>query len=423
MTSWIPILNGAAVSLFGTLLAASFCNMSFDRRNCCYLGFGSVFLLLLQAVVYGIWDFGFLRGIYPVVVHLPLLGMLCLFTRRLLWPAISILTAYLCCQTRRWLALAVTAACSGGHLMQQMVELMVTVPLLILLLQVVSPAVRPLAIQPIKTQVQFGVIPALYYGFDYMTRVYTELLSSGAPVAVEFMPFVCCGAYLSFLLVTNSQQQREARMEALQHSLDGQLSQAVREIQSLRENQEQARQYRHDLRHHMQYLAACLENGQYDQAQTYISGIFRELERQKLRRFCENETANLILSAFFGRAEKAGIRMEIQSVLPGKLPVLDQDLCVVLSNALENAIHACGDFRARDEESTIEVQLFLRENRVFFQVTNPCRPDIRFHKGIPVTSQPGHGTGVQSICTVVERYGGIWDFQVQNGRFRVRLTM
>ena len=115
--------------------------------------------------------------------------------------------------------------------------------------------------------------------------------------------------------------------------------------------------------------------------------------------------------------------MEIQSVLPEKLPVLDQDLCVVLSNALENAIHACGDFRARGEESTIEVQLFLRENRVFFQVTNPCGSDVRFHKGIPVASQPGHGTGVQSICTVVERYGGIWDFQVQNGRFRVRLTL
>lgn len=423
MTGFVSVFNGAAVSLFGTLLAASFCNMPFDRRNCCYLGFGSVLLLIMQAVVYGIWDFGFLRGIYPVVVHLPLLGMLCLLTGRLLWPAISILTAYLCCQTRRWLALAVTAACSGGYLMQETVELLVTVPLLILLLRVVTPAVRPLATQPIKTQVQFGVIPALYYGFDYMTRVYTELLSSGTPVAVEFMPFVCCGAYLAFLLVSNTQQQREAGMKALQQSLDGQLSQAVREIQSLRENQEQARQYRHDLRHHMQYLAACLENGQYDQAQNYISGICQELDSQKLRRFCENETANLILSAFSGRAEKHGIRMEIHSLLPEKLPVMDQDLCVVLSNTLENAIHACADFRARGEACTIGVQLFLRENRLFLQVTNPCGPDVRFHKGVPVASQPGHGTGVQSICTVVERYGGLWDFQAQNGQFRVRLTL
>lgn len=30
------------------------------------------------------------------------------------------------------------------------------------------------------------MIPALGYGFDYLTRVYTDLLSEGIPAAVEF---------------------------------------------------------------------------------------------------------------------------------------------------------------------------------------------------------------------------------------------
>ena len=49
-----------------------------------------------------------------------------------LWPVISVLTAYLCCQLRRWLALIAVAIFSGGDTMQYAVEIIVTVPLLIL---------------------------------------------------------------------------------------------------------------------------------------------------------------------------------------------------------------------------------------------------------------------------------------------------
>lgn len=70
-----------------------------------------------------------------------------------------------------------------------------------------------------KMQCQFGVIPVLYYVFDYLTRVYTDLLSSGAPVVVEFMPFICCGAYLVFLLYNFTKGQEENRMREIQKAL------------------------------------------------------------------------------------------------------------------------------------------------------------------------------------------------------------
>ena len=74
--------------------------------------------------------------------------------------------------------------------MQQAVELALTVPLLLLLLRA-APAVRSVSQYPAPIQCQFGIIPAVYYAFDYLTRVYTNLLSSGSPTVVEFMPFVC----------------------------------------------------------------------------------------------------------------------------------------------------------------------------------------------------------------------------------------
>ena len=201
MSFWVSLLNNIAVSLFGSILSVSFCDELATRRKrriflCCM-----ALLPLLQGWVCFQWDDEFLRNIYPLIVHLPLILVLYVLTGKLLWQAISVLAAYLCCQLRRWIALLVVEVLSGGVMMQDMVELVITLPMLLFLLRFTAPAVRQLSDNPTSVQLQFSVIPAIYYVFDYVTCVYTDLLKSGDPVVVEFMPFVCCATYLVFLSI------------------------------------------------------------------------------------------------------------------------------------------------------------------------------------------------------------------------------
>lgn len=423
MSFFVSLLNDISVSLFGSILSASFCNAVDNRKNRRIFLCSMALIPLLQSVVYFLWDPEFLRKIYPLVVHLPLLLVLYFLTGKLLWPFFSILSAYLCCELRRWIALLAVAMLSGGEVMQDMFELVITLPLLLILLRFATPVVRQLSGYPAKTQCQFGVIPALYYAFDYFTRVYTDLLFSGDPVVVEFMPFVCCVAYLVFLLYNSAKERTHSQLQQIQKGLDLQLNQAVREINALRESQALTRRYRHDMRHHLQYLSACIENGQEEQAQAYISGICKEIEAQKVQCYCENEAANLILSSFAGRAEKDGIGMNIQGALPAFTMVSDSDLCVLLSNALENALHACQPLAAEGKACAIDVQFYERNGKLFLQVTNPFEKPVHFEKGIPVSDREGHGIGVQSICAIVERYGGVYNFLVENGEFILRLSL
>lgn len=423
MSNAIIISNSIAVSLFGSILSAAFSQALDSPRNrriffCCMVG-----ITLLQSWIYSLQDIEFLRQIYPLLVHLPLLLLLCFLTKKLLRSVISILTAYLCCQLRRWLALLIVALLSAEPILQQLVELIATLPLLLLLLRFVAPAIRPLAAYPVKLQCQFGAIPALYYVFDYATMVYTDLLTSGSPVVVEFMPFVCCCAYLAFLLYHSAEERRYNQLRQTQKTLDIQLKQSVREINTLRESQELARRYRHDLRHHLQYISACIENGQPAQAQTYISGICREIEAQRVRRYCENEAANLILSSFDARAKKEGIEMKIEGMLPASIPLAESDLCILFSNALENALHACQPLAAAAAPCRIDVQFYEKMQKFFLQISNPCTEEVQFENGIPVSNQAGHGIGVQSICAVVEKYGGVCSFLVKEGQFILRLSI
>ena len=409
--------NTVAVGLFGIVLSAAFCNIRWTRRNVCCMIASTLAIFLIQGIVYLGIDPALGPYLYPLHTHLPLAITLCLLSHERLWPVISVLTAYFCCQLRRWLALVCVWAFSGGDQMQYAVELIVTLPLLLLLLRT-APAVRSISRYSVTVQCQFGCTPALYYAFDYLTRVYTNLLADGDPAVVEFMPFVCCVAYLMFLARLSKEQEARAHLEQLQNSLNLQVGQAVREIEALRESQQKTRAYRHDLRHHLQYLSGCLENGQYEQAQRYIHEINAEIEAARVVTYCENEAANLIFSAFAARAEAQGVKFSLQAVLPHILPISESDLCVLLSNALENALHAC-----KGADDSIEVQTYERNGKFFLQVVNDCREAVRFKDGIPVTDRPGHGIGVSSICAIVERYGGLYSFSVREGKFVLRVSL
>ena len=388
----LSLCNLASVGIFGIVLSAAFCELEWTRQRKLLLAGCTVLMLALQGVVSLQWSTSFARYLYPVITHLPLVILLVAMTRKVLWSLIA--------------------------------ELVVTLPLLLALVHWIAPSVRALSHSSLKLQLQFGVIPLLSYVFDYFTRIYTDLLSSGNQAAVEFMPFVCSLAYLVFMLQTTQEQKLRSQLEQTQNSLNLQVAQAVREIDALRESQRKASTYRHDLRHHLQYISACIENGRAEAAQEYIHSVCAEIEASKVNVYCENEAANLILSAFATRAQNSGIDFRVHAAIPLVLPLPDSDLCVLLSNALENALHAGQRQREAGKPAVVETTAYQKDGRLFLQIANSCSFPVQFRaEGIPTTSQPGHGLGVRSICAIVEQYGGMYSFSQQQDQFVLRISL
>ncbi len=419
----IQLINLTSVGVFGMVLSAAFCDILWTRKKVLVMSGGIAVILLFQGIVYFGINADIIEELYPLITHIPLTVLLCILYRKFLWPAISVLTAYLCCQVRRWLALLITAVFAGNSIMQNMAELIMTLPILLLLIWLVAPAVRSVSQYPVSLQCQFGLVPALYYGFDYLTRIYTDLLLEGVLVAVEFMPFVCSLSYLFFVVHISKERWTRSQLEQTQAILNLQIGQAVREIAALRESQEKTSAYRHDMRHHMQYLFSCIENGQLGQAKGYIREIYSETEANKVTAFCENEAVNLIFSTFAKRAEDSGILMQVRVRIPQFIPVSETDLCVLLSNALENALYACREQTKKGRAGAIGVSVYEKKGKLFLQIINSCGEDIVFDRGIPVTNRPGHGIGVRSICAIVEQYSGIYTFSVKDGQFILRISI
>lgn len=421
--SSIHLLSLTSVGVFGMILAAAFCDIHWTPgKRLAMLG-GMAAILIFQGTFYFFVDPDLVELIYPFITHFPLAALLCILNKKYFWPLISVFTAYLCCQLRRWLALLIASVSSGGSAMQDVAELAVTLPLLFILIKFVAPSVRSVSNYAFLMQCQFGLMPAIYYGFAYLTRIYTDMFWKGDLVAVEFMPFVCCAAYLYFVVCSSEERRIRSRLEQVQESLYLQVAQAVREMEALRESQRQTRIYRHDLRHHMRYLLSCIENGRVEQARSYMHEICSEMEVPSVTVFCENEAANLIFSSFAGRFKNYGIPIKIMAMISQNIHISESDLCILLSNVLENALHACQGLKEKGRPSFIEVSAYEKKGKLFLQCMNSCREDIVFEQGIPVTDNPGHGIGVRSICAIVEHYGGIYSFSVRTGKFILRVSL
>ena len=417
------LLNGTFVGLFGIILSAAYCDILWTKHKYLLMAGSMAMILLLQGAVYFVADPFTVRHFYPLITHLPLIIVLGVLSKKWLWSVIAVLTAYLCCQLRRWLALLIVAICSGKEAMQNIAELIITLPLLFILVRFTASPMRSISHSTPVVQLQFGIIPVCYYVFDYVTQIYMDSFLKESPVIVEFMPFVCSAAYLGFVLYTSQEKWARSQLEQTQYNLNLQITQAVREIENLRQSQQKMRAYRHDLRHHMQYLSSCIENGKLEQAQDYIHEIYSEIEANKVISFCKNEAANLIFSAYVKRAETFGIPIQIQADIPQLISLQESDLCVLLSNALENALHACQKVKESGISPLIDIQAYERKGKLFFQIINSCDEDVSFSQGIPVTSAPGHGIGVRNICTLVDRYNGIYTFSVENGHFILRVSI
>lgn len=218
---------------------------------------------------------------------------------------------------------------------------------------------------------------------------------------------------MSALTAQRQAQAYRAQMAALQQ--DHELLQKKLEL---------GRSYRHDQRHHMLALSALLQEGKTDAALDYVSQWQGQLAQVESRSWCKNAAVNAVLSAYLAQAEEAECAVEAEVALPGELNVEELDLCVVLANALENAIHACQG-QSEDAPRNIKLELTMTDHRLTLHMENSCAQAVEIGAdGFPAGERaPGHGQGLKSVAAVAKKYHGMFQCDYQDGVFSLWVVL
>lgn len=214
-----------------------------------------------------------------------------------------------------------------------------------------------------------------------------------------------------------SEEQEEARQLSLQaQALEGQ-------CQIYAASHEQVRILRHDMRHHIVTLSALLESDQYSEIKSYLSALGDVLEHAAVAEYCDNSIVNSILSVYAQKSKEAGIAFEVHAAVPYQLSVDATELGVVLSNALENAVQACGKL-SDGIPKKIRFLFKSMERMLIFEISNPYEGTVAINRqGYPVSQQAGHGYGSRSIAAFTRKYQAIIDYQTENGQFQLRMMI
>ena len=140
-----------------------------------------------------------------------------------------------------------------------------------------------------------------------------------------------------------------------------------------------------------------------------------------IQKYCENESVNLILSSYIEKAQALQIQTTLSVTATDFSRFQITDLCSLLSNALENAIHACTQI-TYPEGRYINLKLYEKNEQLCINLANSYEEEPAFENDIPVSHKVGHGFGVQSMISVVNKYSGIYGFFAENGEFRFQAT-
>lgn len=359
------------------------------------------------------------RKLYPFIIHLPLLIIMAVLLKKdWVVSSVSILTAYFCCQIPRFTALF----CSWilGEKTYICTYTIAIVASYILLQKYFCKTAHEAMTYSRNSLLIFGAVPLTYYIFDYSVTVYTDMLYSNIQALSEFMPVVLATFYVLFIIVYHRETQQQSQTELENSLLEIELKQSAGEIEALKANQEMNAIFRHDMRHHAAIISAYLEAGDSAKALDYINQSLKGMDQLRIRYYCENKAANLIISAFAQKAEKAGINLNVSAALPQEISIPDNEICAILSNGLENAVNAasrCADIRF------VSLNCKLNRDRLLIEIQNNYIGEVAMKDGIPCSSEQGHGFGAKSIKTITELRGGISSFEAQNGTFTLRVMV
>ena len=268
-----------------------------------------------------------------------------------------------------------------------------------------------------KGWLQFCLIPTIYYLTTYFSGKYdfsgqkqtdAMLISGGLLLLV--------GAAYFLILKFFRQTYEKMELKKQQDVLKIQTAAAQTNIEQLEQEQEKMRYFQHDVRHHAQMLRAFLQSGEIEQAQSYLDTIEQERESIMLQSYCRNNAVNLILSSFATKAKQQNVIFSTDIKIGEHGDILDCDLCVVLSNALENAVRCAAENAAR-EKRVVSVEMYCKNKKMCIKIQNPFEGSVTIANGIPQTNQKNHGTGARRIVAICEKYSGIYRFEMQNGIF------
>ncbi len=267
-------------------------------------------------------------------------------------------------------------------------------------------------------------------------NVMPKTLFEAFPLLIGIVPILLVICLFSMLysmklyqemLALNAERNRRAVLEKQVVSME----EHARELERIYSG---VRSMKHDMKNQL----AVLENlmglsGDREELSDYLGQLSRTLGKLDIP-FQTGSTVvdSLLFMKYHEACEKfSRIRFEAEDlIIPKDCGIQPTDLCIILGNALDNAIEACEKQEADAGGKGRFIRLYsgCRQGMLLLTVENSFNGGLRLLQGnmFPATTKPdgeAHGIGLHNIRAAAERYRGGVSWEADKNRFTVTVLL
>ncbi len=183
-------------------------------------------------------------------------------------------------------------------------------------------------------------------------------------------------------------------------------------VEEAKARYDRTKSFRHDIRNHIGVVKNLLQSGKLEEAVNYIEDMEDMAEEMSFPCSTNNPVVDILVGNKLGIAKNMGIDVDCSLLLPYPCSLRDIDICIVLSNALDNAIQACKSLDAGIEKY-INVSGRIQGNLLMIEIDNSFKDKGRFRKG----------TGLSNIKNVAGKYGGAMSIDIKENVFVLHVLL
>lgn len=172
----------------------------------------------------------------------------------------------------------------------------------------------------------------------------------------------------------------------------------------LRANVEEARRSSHDFKHYTKVLTHYLDSNDMEGLRACCVELTEQISRSCAAANNSSSVLGGVLSHYEQMAEREGMGFVSSGTYEGDW-ISDMDLCVLLGNALDNAVEGC---RTAGKDRRIAVTIRCSEDTVSILVQNTYDGQVN-RQNDRILSRKGSertGVGLQSIRSICNKYRG-----------------
>lgn len=218
--------------------------------------------------------------------------------------------------------------------------------------------------------------------------------------------------YLINDILLREAEIRESRIFKIQ------VENQINMYRSVSENFDKQRKKTHEYKNQILCIESLISKKDYSELEEYVRNISGHLSEELDAIHTNNVIVDAVLNSKYQEMLNKNIVFVFKINDLSKITISDEDIVVILSNLLNNAMEACEQC---PDKKCIKMKFVTENDNVIISVKNTYVNEIIYKNGEIQTSKKHeldeHGIGIKNIADTIAKYGGSYVIQNDEKEF------